>query len=94
VIEGKFKFTVDGATEVVTCGESIMVPAGKAFSYVVASAYARMYVFSGKGGGLEEVFVRVGRLGVKGEVVGVNEDEVVAQSKVDEAVKALGGEIV
>lgn len=94
VIEGKFRFTVDGETEVVTGGESIMVPAGKAFSYVITSAYARMYVFSGKGGGLEEVFVRAGRVGKKGEVVGGNEDEAVAESKVDEAVKALGAEIV
>lgn len=100
VIEGKVRFDLEASmdepaqAEVVTCGESVMVPAGRAFSYAITSAYARMYVFSGKGGGLEEVFVRAGRLGKKGEVVGGNEDALVEESKLDEVVKALNGEIV
>lgn len=98
VIEGKVRFDLEDMGEeqgeVVSCGESVMVPAGRAFSYAITSAYARMYMFSGKGGGLEEVFVRAGRLGRKGEVVGGNEDALVEESTVDEVVKALGGEIV
>jgi hypothetical protein len=92
-IEGKVRFSVGAGSEEISAGESVMVPAREAFSYVVSSAYARMYCFSGKGGGLEEVFVRVGRKGEKGEVVGANED--VTESKaVKEAVEALGGEVV
>ncbi|KAJ9110539.1 hypothetical protein QFC20_002867 [Naganishia adeliensis] len=92
-IEGKIRFALEEAEEEVSAGESVMVPAGRAFSYVVTSAYARMYCFSGKGGGLEEVFVSVGSLGENGEVVGANED-VVTSEAVKAAVKALGGEVV
>lgn len=92
-IEGKVRFEVGAGSEEVSAGESVMVPAREAFSYVVVSAYARMYCFSGKGGGLEEVFVSVGRKGAKGEVVGANED-VVSREAVKEAVEALGGEVV
>lgn len=92
-IEGKIRFALEEGEEEVSAGESVMVPAERAFSYVVTSAYARMYCFSGKGGGLEEVFVSAGRLGQKGEVVGANED-VVTSEAVKAAVKALGGEVV
>lgn len=92
-IEGKIRFTLEEGEEEVSAGESVMVPATRAFSYVVTSAYARMYVFSGKGGGLEEVFVGVGRKGQKGEVVGATED-VVTREAVKAAVEALGGEVV
>jgi hypothetical protein len=95
VIEGKVRFTVGATTEeTVTAGESVMVPAGTGFNYVITSAYARLYVFSGKGGGLEEVFVRLGREGVKGEVVGENQDAAVSEEKVAGVLQALGGEVV
>ncbi|KAJ9123032.1 hypothetical protein QFC22_001221 [Naganishia vaughanmartiniae] len=94
VIEGRVKFTVGATEEVVTAGESVMVPAGTGFNYLITSAYARIYAFSGKGGGLEEVFVRLGREGVKGEVVGENEDAAVSEENVEGVLKALGGEVV
>lgn len=95
MIEGKVRFTVGATTEeTVTAGESVMVPAGTGFNYVITSAYARLYVFSGKGGGLEEVFVRLGREGVKGEVVGENQDAAVSEEKVAGVLQALGGEVV
>ncbi|KAJ9112616.1 hypothetical protein QFC19_000636 [Naganishia cerealis] len=94
VVEGKVRFMVGTEEETATAGESVMIPAGTGFNYVIASAYARLYVFSGKGGGLEEVFVRVGREGRKGEVVGEVEEPAIAREAVERVVKALGGEIV
>jgi hypothetical protein len=101
VIEGKIKFTVsrngvDGQEEVdvLTAGEAVHVPKGTPFKYEIQSAYARMYVFSGRGGGLEEVFVGTGRKAGKGEVVGDVLEETLQVSKVEKALQAVSGEIV
>ncbi|KAL8277842.1 hypothetical protein RQP46_009825 [Phenoliferia psychrophenolica] len=77
-IEGTISFTVDGgAPETLTAKESVFVPAGASFTYKIWSAYARMYVFAGKGHGLAEVFTAKGRLveaGGKHEVLGETEE--------------------
>lgn len=79
-IEGTVEFTLlaeddtEEVTELLTAAESVLVPAGVKFSYRIKSAYARMYVFSGDGEGLEEVFVENGREAEAKESVGDVED--------------------
>lgn len=100
IIEGKIEFAlsrgVDGQeeTELLTAGESILIPAGVPFRYNITSAYGKFYVFSGKGGGLEEVFIGAGRKAEKGEVVGDVVEKTVGLDKVKEALKKVDGEIV
>ena len=73
-VEGTITFSLDGgASETLTAKESIFVTAGTSFAYEIKSAYARMYGFAGKGGGLAELFATKGRLvaaGGKHEVLG------------------------
>ncbi len=100
IIEGKVEFAlsrgVDGQDEkdILTAGESILIPAGMPFSYEILSAFAKFYVFSGKGGGLEEVFIGAGRKAEKGEVVGDVVEDITDVEKVREALKKVTGEIV
>lgn len=99
VIEGFFDFEVQEADgnvhkETISANESIMVSAGNAFRYSVSSAYGRMYSFAGKGSGLEEVFIKLGRVAKKNEMVGETDDEEVSIEDLNAAVKAVGAEFV
>lgn len=91
-IEGKITFSLEGSSaETITAKESIFIPAGIKFTYRIQSVFARFYVFSGKGEGLEKVFEKAGRLvegGLKHEVVGERVEEV-EQEKVAKAVADL-----
>lgn len=91
-VEGKVTFSLEGSKpETITAKESIFVPAGVKFTFKIESAYARVYIFAGKGEGLEKVFYDVGRKvkgGDKHEVVGEKVDEV-DQAAVAKAVESL-----
>lgn len=99
VIEGYFDFEVqesDGSVhkETISANESIMVSAGNAFRYSVSSAYGRMYSFAGKGSGLEEVFVELGRVAKKNEMVGETDDEQLSFERLQAAVKKIDAEYI
>lgn len=90
-VEGKITFTLEGSNpETLTAKEGIFVPSGVKFTYEIESAYARMYMFAGKGEGLEKVFEGAGRLveGEKREVVG-EKVEKVDEEKVAKVVAGL-----
>ena len=78
--------------ESLTAKESIFIPALTAFSYRITSAYARCYIFAGKGEGLVRVFAEAGRRvdkeGEASEVVGERR-EVVDREKVKKALEGL-----
>lgn len=90
-MEGKVEFRVEGGRDVLTSGENIMIPAGKAFRYRILSAYARMYVFSGKNGGLEKVFEAVGRKAEPKEVVGDRKEEPKGRALIEGALELVEG---
>jgi len=99
VIEGFFDFEVqeaDGSVhkETISSNESIMVSAGSAFRYSVSSAYGRMYSFAGKGSGLEEVFIKLGRVAKKNEMVGESDEEELSFETLQGAVKEIDAEYV
>ena len=77
-VEGTITFSLNGgAPETLTAKESIFVTAETSFAYEIKSAYARMYVFAGKGDGLAELFAKKGRLvaaGGKHEVLGETDE--------------------
>jgi hypothetical protein len=85
-------FSLEGSNpETITAKESIFVPVGVKFTFKIESAYARVYIFAGKGEGLEKVFHDVGRKiegGDKHEVVGEKIEEV-DQAAVVKAVENL-----
>jgi len=99
VIEGFFDFEVqeaDGSVhkETISSNESIMVSAGSAFRYSVSSAYGRMYSFAGKGSGLEEVFIKLGRVAKKNEMVGETDDKELSIEALQGAVKEIDAEYI
>jgi hypothetical protein len=99
IIEGLWEFEViepDGHVhkETISSNESIMVRAGYGFRYNVRSAYGRMYSFAGRGSGLEEVFIRLGREAKRNEMVGETPDEGVKEDELKEALEEIGAEIV
>lgn len=91
-VEGKVTFSLEGANpETITAKESIFVAAGVKFTFKIESAYARFYIFAGKGEGLEKVFYDVGRKvegGDRHEVVG-EKVEAVDQAALAKAVESL-----
>jgi hypothetical protein len=59
IIEGTFEFRVDGAVAKLTSGETLYVPQGSRLELHYRSRHAKSYVFA-SGGGLVELFIRVG----------------------------------
>lgn len=99
IIEGKFDFEItneDGTVhkETAISNETVMITAGFAFRYSVSSAYGRMYSFAGKGSGLEEVFIALGRLGQEHEMVGEAAGEELDLEKAEAALKSIGASLV
>ncbi|KAL3456931.1 RmlC-like cupin domain-containing protein [Aspergillus heterothallicus] len=96
VLNGKVKFKVlrgrgtesEGEGEsrevadVLTAEESIFVPRGVPFRFLILSSFAKVLVFSG-GEGIERLFIANGRKGAPRENVGEMDDKTVFDLRVD-----------
>jgi hypothetical protein len=92
VMSGRVEFRVfRGATpgererevsEILTAEESIFVPRGVPFRFLILSAFAKVLVFSG-GEGIERLFITNGRRGAPRQNVGEMDDETVFDLRVE-----------